>query len=101
MQCFGWKGDQELDMSCLVRSTKGNWGPTASLAASRVNQVTLARGVEKTSLASIRVYSHLDVLRTIIRAKSLDELTAVYTLPRSSPYRSLTFWNKFGSMPTE
>ena len=74
----------------------------ASLAASRVNQVTLARGEENTSLASIRVYnSHLDVLRTIICAKSLDELTAVYTLPRSSPYRSLAFWNKFGSMPTE
>ena len=61
----------------------------------------LARGVEKTSLALIRVNSHLDVLRTIIRAKSLDELTAVFTLPQSFSYRSLAFWNKFGSIPTE
>ena len=45
----------------------------------------LARGVEKTSLALIRVYSHLNVLRTIIRAKYLDELTAVYAAAELSP----------------
>ena len=49
----------------------------------------------------LREKYHLDVLHTTICAKTLYELTAVYTLPQSFPYRSLAFWNKFGSTPTE
>ena len=53
----------------------------------------------------VRVYSHLGAsgeAHTIIRAKSLNELTAVWVpSPQSFPYRSLAFWNKFGSMHTE
>ena len=80
-------------------------GPWNGAAQSRVIQAAPEQGLSK-SRERIQAAPHLVELDgkafTIIRAKSLNELTAVWVpSPQSFPYRSLAFWNKFGSMPTE
>ena len=69
--CFDVAGKQGGTMAG-VQSTRVSL--QARVPASRVNQVTLARGLLP---SRVRVYSHLDVLHAIIRAKPLYELTAV------------------------